>query len=397
MGYEIETLPPPDRESVEVGLRYTPNEVCYPAIIAVGDVIKALQSGRYDRSKVAIGSWQTGGQCRASGILALTRKAMLAAGFDDVPIAALTANKKMHEQPGNDLDYLKWVPKAVQACAFADSVLEMCYATAIREVNKGDALALTSELLEVLDRGQLPLDRKTMRARLRDAVARFNDIPTFDRDHPKVGMVGEIYVKYSDFANNHVARWLMDQDMEVVMPSFLTFFLAWFVSADVRVKEHLARRDLTWLAYNVLDRWIRSDVKQVDRIMTQFRYHRPSHDIRDVAREAGHVVSLAHSYGESWLIAGEIGTLAESGISNVICLQPFGCIANQVTARGVSKRIQEHHPALNLLFLDLDAGLSEVNYLNRLHFFVSQAKTAARSPNDAVPDSAGSIAARPAV
>ena len=303
----------------------------------------------------------------------------------------------MHEQPGNDLNYLKWVPKAVQACAFADSVLEMYYATAIREVNQGDAMALTSELLGILDRGQMPLDRKSMRARLRDAVARFNDIPTVDREYPKVGIVGEIYVKYSDFGNNHVARWLMDQDIEVVMPSFLTFFLAWFVSADVRVKEHLARRDLTWLAYNVLDRWIRSDVKQVDRIMTEFRYHRPAHDIRDVAHEAGHVVSLAHSYGESWLIAGEIGTMAESGISNVVCLQPFGCIANQVTARGVSKRMQEQYPALNLLFLDLDAGLSEVNYFNRMHFFVSQAKTAARLSNVAAPDGEEPIAARAAV
>ncbi len=393
MGYRLETLPPPDRESVEVGLRYSPNEVCYPAIIAVGDVIKALQSGRYDRSKIAIGSWQTGGQCRASGILALTRKAMLAAGFDDVPIAALTANKKMHVQPGNDLNYLKWVPQAVQACAYADAVLEMYYASAVREVHRGDALALTSELLGILDQGQMPLGRRAMQARLREAVARFNHIATVDRELPKVGIVGEIYVKYSDFANNHVARWLMDQDIEVVMPSFLTFFLAWFVSANVRVKEHLARRDLTWLVYNVLDRRVRGDLGHIERIMAGFRYHRPGHDIRDLAREAGHVISLTHSYGESWLIAGEIGTMAESGIPNVICLQPFGCVANQVTARGVSRRIKEHHPALNLLFLDLDAGLSEVNYLNRMHFFVSQAKTAARPTDIASTTRAGSLTA----
>ena len=197
---------------------------------------------------------------------------MIAAGFQDIPIVALTMNKKLHEQPGNDLNFLEYVPKAVHGlCLYADAISEMYYATAVREVNKGEALALASELLDPLDRGLCRWTGKTVLARLRDAVARFNDIPTVDRDYPKVGIVGEIYVKYNDFANNHVAHWLMDQGIEVVVPSFLTFFLAWFVSADVRVKENLARRDLAWLVYNLLDGWIRSDLKQVDRIMTEFK------------------------------------------------------------------------------------------------------------------------------
>jgi predicted CoA-substrate-specific enzyme activase len=376
MGHKIVTLPPPDRESVEIGLKYTPNEVCYPTIIAVGDIIKALQSGKYDLAHTAVGSWQTGGQCRATSILAMMRKAMIAAGFQDVPIVALTLNPKLHRQPGNNMNYLEYIPKAILACVFADAISTMYYATAIREVNKGETLALASEVLEPLDQGRLPLDKQTVLTRLRDAVARFNDIPTVDRPYPKVGIVGEIYVKYNAFSNNHVARWLMDQGIEVVVPDFLTFFLAWFVSSKVRVKENLAYRDLTWLIYQVLDWRVRSVLDEARQIMRGFKYHRPGHDIKDIAREAEHVVSLTHSYGESWLIAGEVGTLVESGIPNVVCLQPFGCIANQVTARGVAKRMKEHHPELNLLFLDLDAGLSEVNYFNRMHFFVSQAKSA---------------------
>ena len=377
MGYNIETLPPPDRESVEVGLKYAPNEICYPSSIVIGDVIKGLQSGRYDLANVAVGSWQTGGQCRASSVLSLTRKAMIAAGYQEIPIVALTMNRKLHAQPGNDLNFLGYVPKALMACVYADAIASMYYATAVREVNQGEALVLADELLDPLARGVMPLERQAVLARLRDAVARFNDIPTVDRRCPKAGIVGEIYVKYNSFANNHVAQWLMEQGIEVVVPDFLTFFLAWFANANARVRENLARRDIAWLVYNLLEGRVQGVLNQAQAIMRGFKYHRPRHTIQEIAHTAGEVVSLMHSYGESWLIAGEIGTMAEDGVPNVICLQPFGCIANQVTARGVAKRLKEHHRNLNLLFLDLDAGISEVNYFNRMHFFVDQARSAA--------------------
>jgi predicted CoA-substrate-specific enzyme activase len=380
MGYNIETLPPPDRESVEVGLKYAPNEICYPSSIVIGDVIKALQSGRYDPADVAVGSWQTGGQCRASSVLSLTRKAMIAAGYQDIPIVALTMNRKLHAQPGNDLNFLEYIPKALMACVYSDAIASMYYATAVREVNQGGALALADELLDPLARGVMPLERQAVLARLRDAVARFNDIPTMDRRYPKVGIVGEIYVKYNSFANNHVAQWLMEQGIEVVVPDFLTFFLAWFANANARVRENMARRDIAWLVYNLLEGRVQGVLNQSQAIMRGFKYHRPRHTIQEIAHTAGEVVSLMHSYGESWLIAGEIGTMAEDGVPNVICLQPFGCIANQVTARGVAKRLKAHHRNLNLLFLDLDAGISEVNYFNRMHFFVDQARGAAGQP-----------------
>ena len=377
MGLKVETLPPSDRESVEIALRYAPNEVCYGCTIIVGDTIKALQSGRYDPANVAVGSWQTGGQCRATSILSLTRKAMIEAGFEDVPILALAPNRKLHEQPGNNLNYLEYVPKALMACVYADAISTMYYATAIREVNKGGALSLADELLEPLNRGVLPLERQAVLARLRDAVARFNEVPTVDRNPPKVGIVGEIYVKYNSFSNNNLAQWLMEQDIEVIVPNFLTFFLAWFVSANVRTKEKLARRNVTWLVYNLLEGRARGVLDQAEEIMRGFKHHRPNHTIHEMARAAERVVSLTHSYGEGWLIAGEIGTMAENGIPNVVCLQPFGCVANQVTARGVAKRMKEQYRGLNVLFLDVDAGISEVNYFNRMHFFVSQARSAA--------------------
>ncbi len=186
--------------------------------------------------------------------------------------------------------------------------------------------------------------------------------------------MGEIYVKYNSFSNNHAAQWLMEQGIEVVMPNFLEFFLGWFVSTNVRVKENLQRRNLNWLLANLLEPRVQRVLEQAGTIMADFKYYRRNHNIHEIAHAAQEIVSLTHAYGEGWLIAGEIGTLAENGISNVLCLQPFGCIANQVTARGVARRLKEKHKGLNLLFLDVDAGVSEVNYFNRMHFFVSQAK-----------------------
>jgi predicted CoA-substrate-specific enzyme activase len=375
MGYKVETLPPPDRQSVEIGLKYAQNEICYPAIILIGDLIKAIQSGKYDVDNVAVGSWQTGGQCRATSILSMTRQALLAAGYQDIPIVALTTSQKLVEQPGLELNMLEYVPKAFLAIVYSDAISSYYHATAIREVNPGQALALADELLAPLSAGVLPLDQDTILARLREAVARFNDIPTVDRLFPRVGIVGEIYLKYNSFSNNYVARWLMSQGVEVVVPPFLEFFLGWFPSFPVRIKENLDRRGLAWLLAKFLEWRVQSVLDRVEEVSLGFKHHLPSHSIQDIAREAERVVSLTHAYGEGWLIAGEIGIMAEHGVPNVLCLQPFGCIANQIVARGAAKRLKEEYSNLNLLFLDLDASTSEVNYFNRLHFFVSHAQS----------------------
>lgn len=377
MGFKIETLPPPDRQSVEIGLKYAQNEICYPGLIVIGDMIKALQSGKYQADDVVVGSWQTGGACRATSILSLTRQALISAGYSDVPIFALTTNPKLVEQPGFDLNLLEYVPKAFLAIVYADALSAYYHATAVREAKPGQALALADELLAPLAAGVLPLDQSSIVARLREAVARFNDIPTVDRIFPRVGIVGEIYLKYNSFANNDVARWLMIQGVEVVVPPFLEYFLGWFVSTQVRIEENLDWRRLTWLLAKCLEWRVQQVLDEVEQVSRGLKHHVPGHSIRDIAREAAKIVSLTHAYGEGWLIAGEVGLLAEHGVPNVLCLQPFGCIANQIVAHGASKRLKEAYGNLNLLFLDLDPSTSEVNYFNRLHFFVSHAKRTA--------------------
>jgi len=376
MGYPIETLPPPDRESVETGLRYTNNEICFPGIVVIGDIIKALESGEYDLDNVAVGSWVTGGQCRASSILSLLRKALIASGHDDIPIVALTTDKKLHEQPGMNLNYKDYVSRAMVGAAYSDSISSMYNATAVREVEKGTALYLADKHLAPLNDGSLQLDKTSILERLEQVVFDFNHIETADQELPKVGIVGEIYVKYNSFVNNNVTNWLIQQGIEVVTPPFLEFFLGWLISSGVQIQAKLKRRNLLWILATLLDGYIHSFLNDVSAIMKDFRYFPPNHTIHDIAHKAREIVTLTHQYGEGWLIAGEVGEFMKAGINNVLCLQPFGCIANQVIAKGVEKRMRDIYPQLNMLFLDLDAGVSEVNYFNRLYFFINHAKTA---------------------
>ncbi len=257
---------------------------------------------------------------------------------------------------------------------YADALSNMYHATAVREVHKGQAMEVANKYLSILEDGTLPLQKDIVLETLAQAVADFNEIETVDGDYPKVGIVGEIYVKYNSFGNNRVVEWLMDQGIEVIVPSFAEFFVAWFPSIKAKVQAHIKKPDLLWLLAPVLNKYTQALQNRVEAVMEGFRYYRPAHTIQDVAQKAQEIVSLAHQYGESWLIAGEIGEFIKHGIPNVLCLQPFGCIANQVIAKGVTKRMREKFPQLNLLYLDCDAGTSEVNFVNRLYFFINPAK-----------------------
>ncbi len=374
LGYRLERLPPPDSESVELGLKYCNNEVCYPGIIIIGDIIKALQSGKHDLSEIAVGSFATGGQCRASCYPSLFKRALISAGHEDIPIVALTTNKKLYEQPGFDLNYRQYIYKAIMSAVYTDAISDMYYATACREVNSGDALALTNKHFAPLYEGSLPLNQTSILETLEDVVSDFNAIETVDRDLPKVGIVGEIYVKYNNFSNNHVAEWLMERGHEVIVPSLLEFFLGWFVSPGVHIKSNIKRLSFVWMLTRFLEPYTKAFLDKSGEVLNQFRYHRPHHSIQEIAANAKRIMSLSHQYGEGWLIAGEIGTMIGDGINNVLCLQPFGCIANQVVAKGVAKRMAEKFHNLNLLFLDLDAGVSEVNFFNRMYFFIERAR-----------------------
>ena len=375
-GYKVDTLAPPNNESVQVGLKYTNNEICYPAIIVIGDVIKALKSGKYDPSDVVIGWWETGGQCRASNYRTLLKRALISSGFEQVPVITVsTSGRSRNEQPGFKLDNTKFLVKTLFNIIYTDTLANMYYATAIREKNKGETLQLADNYLHSFENGTTPLNKNAILDLLREAVVDFNAISTYDRSYPKVGIVGEIFVKYNPFSMNYIADWLMDQEIEVVIPPLTEFFLYSFISRPERVKANITKPSILMHLITWGDKYVQAYLDDVDDILKGFRYYQPIHSIRSIAEQAQKVLSLTHKYGEGWLIAGGIGTLVKAGVQDVLCLQPFGCIANHVVAKGVGTRLKGIHPQLNLLYLDLDAGASEVNLFNRLHFFINHVKT----------------------
>jgi len=258
---------------------------------------------------------------------------------------------------------------------FTDALSEMYHSTAIREAQKGDASKIVDKYMRAFWDGQISLEKDVLLEYLDQAVNDFNALVVREQAYPKVGIVGEIYVKYNAFSNNYVADWLMEQNIEVVQPTFLEFFAGGLVLVQNRVRTHLNRPNLLWLLSFLGKRLLRSFLSEVDGVMQKYRHYRPNHDIYDIACRAQDIVSLNHQYGEGWLIAGEIASFVKDGVNNVLCLQPFGCIANHVVAKGVEKRMKELFPQLNLLFLDADAGVSEVNFFNRMHFFINHAKS----------------------
>jgi predicted CoA-substrate-specific enzyme activase len=376
MGYPIEVLPPSDNESVQVGLKYTNNEICYPGIIVIGDILKAFKSGQYDPDEVIAGSWETGGQCRASNISCLLKKGLVSAGYENTPVLTLSTRfKSFNDQPGFRFNLVTYLYKAMLAMSYSDGISALYHATVVRERQRGEAEMLTEKYMQPFRNGQMPLTRTSVLDRLERAVRDFNCIPVITDRLPRVGIVGEIYVKYNPFVNHRLTQWLIDQHCEVVLPGFLTFFTGSLIGLPTAVSERLRRPDLLWLLARAGHGWVQSFLDRVEGLLHNFRHYQPHRPIDQVAQTAKKILQLTHQYGEGWLLSGEVGEFARAGINNVICLQPFGCIANQVVAKGVGNRIQERCPELNLLFLDLYAGNSEVNYHNRLHFFLQQARS----------------------
>ena len=373
LGYNFEVLPPPNRDSLDMGLRYTNNEICYPAIIIVGDILKALNSGQHDLHDVAVGITQTGAQCRASNYASLIKKGLLGAGYDIPVVTIHLQSSTLNEQPGFEFSRVELMKIGLYALAFADALSLMYHPLLVREQEKGSAWKIVQKYLHLWHADHERSRRKTL-SLLERAVEEFNGVPIYEGTFPRVGLVGEIYAKYNDFCNHHVVEWMAYNGLEVEVPSLINFFTQGFVNYRADIEKRLTRKSI----FSSLSMFIENRVQQfltnVDATLRQYRFYRPFPDINDIAKKASTVVDLANQFGEGWLIPGEIMKMAEDGVENILCLQPFGCIANQVIAKGVEKRMRDMYPNLNILFVDLDANTSEANMFNRLHFLANQAK-----------------------
>jgi predicted CoA-substrate-specific enzyme activase len=372
-GCHVELLPPQDRASVDLGLRYVNNDMCYPAIILIGDVLKALQSGKYDPGKTTILFAQTFGQCRASNYLPLTRKALASAGFGGVPVISLSAEDN-HLQSELPIDRSKLVKKLALGLIFGDALGRIALGMAPHEVHAGSSIALRQKYIAETGRLAAEGNFEALLEMLRLAVRDFNALPVDNLTAPVVGVLGEIFVKHNAFSNNNIVDWLISQRVEVIVPPLLSFFEQRFVNEEFDQRSCLKSSFRDLVKNRLSDRYVRFYLGRVERVMKDFRYYRRPYDLRELAEETSRATSLANQAGEGWLLPAEMIAMLKGGVRNIVCLQPFGCLANHIIGKGVEKKLKSLYKRLNLLFLDMDPGMSEVNILNRLHFIVMSAR-----------------------
>lgn len=376
MGYKVVQLPPSSKESLELGLKYVNNEICYPAILVIGDILKAITSGQYDTDNLAVGISQTGGQCRASNYLSLLKKALVRTGFDNIPVIGITlTNKKLNEQPGFKLNKIKFIRQALIGLLFGDVISRMYYSTAPREKYQGTAKLLSENFAELAQNYIIRSEKKSLLNILKDAVKEFNRVEISRSILPKIGIVGEVYVKYNPIGNNKNIDYLVEHQVEPVLPPLIDMFSQWFVNIDVKNEYNIEDRPFAKYFSNVFEKYYDKTVEEFEKVYQNFRFYIKQKKLRELANSAKEVINLAtHYFGEGWLIAADILGFAEQGIYNIICLQPFGCIANQVVAKGIEKGLKNIEPRLNILFLDIDYNVSEVNIHNRLEILIRNAE-----------------------
>jgi predicted nucleotide-binding protein (sugar kinase/HSP70/actin superfamily) len=301
------------------------------------------------------------------------KKALASAGFGDVRVLSISfADQGL--QMDLALSKRAFVRRLALGLIFADALARLYYAAAPRERHKGQAAGLHARHLGLIADKAATGDFESLLQQLKKAVAEFNQVETISEHLPVVGVVGEIYVKYNDFANNHIVPWLWGQGVEVVIPSLLGFFTQCFINDRFDRQACLKSSAQDHVVYSLLEWYIGRYIARAEACMRSFRFYRPAHDLGELARKASRTVSLANQAGEGWLLTAEMIALLEEGINDIVCMQPFGCLANHITGKGISQGLKDRYPGANLLFLDMDAGHSEVNLLNRLHCMVTAAR-----------------------
>ena len=371
-GYDVENLPLSDEESCDWGLKYANNEVCYPATLVVGDIIKALKSGKYDTSSTAVAITQTGGQCRASNYISLIKKALVDAGYADVPVISVSVGSGIENvQPGFRVNWAKILIPAFYAVLYSDCIAKFYYPSAVRETVPGAATRLKDRYLDKA--AAVIREGKDIAGRLLDLLGKaagdFDEICS-ERETAKVGVVGEIYLKFNPFAHRNVTGWLMDRGIEIVPPVLTDFFLQYFVNRRTKKQSGLDRSRVPEFVFDGFYSFLMKKVREVDHIASVFRYYRPFGDIFEEAGYGRELISLNAIFGEGWLLPAEIASYCRHGVNNVISLQPFGCIANHIVERGIENKIKKTYHDINLLSIDFDSGVSDVNIVNRLLLFL---------------------------
>ena len=371
-GYNIEVLENDNKSSVDVGLKYVNNDACYPSLMVVGQIMNALLSGKYDLSRTAVIMSQTGGGCRASNYIGFIRRALIKAGIPDVPVISLSA-QGLESNPGFSYD-IPMLKKAMMAVEYGDIFMNVVYRTRPYEAVPGSVNALHEKWKKVCIE-QLTKDKvhmKEFNKNLRAIVKDFDNIPLKDIKKPRVGVVGEILVKFMPAANNHIIELLEAEGAEAVMPDLMGFLL--YCMQNSTYKHELLKTPkkgaiLSSTLIKILEIFRKAGTKA---LAESKRFDAPS-KISETANYAKDFVSLGNQTGEGWLLTGEMIELIHHGVGNIVCCQPFACLPNHIVGKGVIKELRAAYPEANIIAVDYDPGASEVNQLNRIKLMLSTA------------------------
>lgn len=372
-GYRLEVLQNDNRAAIDVGLQYVNNDACYPSLIVIGQIMDALLSGRYDLDHTAVLMSQTGGGCRASNYIGFIRRALEKSGMGQIPVISVNANG-METNPG--FTFTPWlITKAMQAVVYGDIFMRVLYATRPYEKEPGSANALHLKWKERCIRS---LSKRTpsmmeFNRNVRGIIRDFDALPRTGQVKPKVGIVGEILVKFSPLANNHIVELLESEGAEAVMPDLMDFLLYCFYNSNFKAdclggKRSTAR--LCNMGISLLE-YFRKVARR--EFVNSAHFTAPSR-ITNLAEMAKDFVSLGNQTGEGWFLTGEMLELIHSGVNNIVCTQPFGCLPNHIVGKGVIKELRRVHPGSNIIAVDYDPGASEVNQLNRIKLMLATAQ-----------------------
>lgn len=372
-GYNLVVLDNDDRRAVDVGLKFVNNDACYPSVLIVGQIMEGVLSGRYDVDRLAVIMTQTGGCCRASNYIGFIRRALDKVGLSKIPVISLNTGS-LEKNEGFTLSP-SFIWDMVKGIIYGDLMMKCLYRVRPYEIERGSAEALHRKWLENALSELVDSKSKLTFSKVCEGIVHDFDVLPIDETakKPRVGIVGEILVKYMPLANNHLVDLLEKEGAEAVVPDFLDFFLVGFYGSSYRA-EYLGTSKKGALMGKAAIEAVKVVKRAANNALKKSKRFSPTAEIADVAHLTEPFLSIGNQYGEGWFLAGEMLELIESGVTDIVCIQPFGCLPNHVVGKGVLKSIRAAHPVANIAAVDYDPGASEVNQLNRIKLMLATAK-----------------------
>ncbi len=368
-GYKMELLTTTGRKIVDEGLRCVHNDTCYPALLVIGQFIDALKSGKYDLHKTALMITQTGGGCRASNYINLLRKALKKNNMEYIPVVSLNLSN-MEKNPGFKFTTSLLV-ELIAAICYGDLMMLLANQVRPYENNKGDTEKLTEEWTNKLVDMKFSLTSFTKTAR--QIVKDYSNIPyTPDPSKVKVGIVGEIYIKYAPLGNNDLEAFLQSEGAEVNVPGLLDFII-FMCDHHIVDTEIYHVRYKKYVGSSALKMFLISMQNKIIKVVSESRFQPPGH-FEETKKNVRPFISPANKMGEGWLLTAEMVELIHSGCENIVCAQPFGCLPNHIIGKGMIRKLREVYPKANIVAIDYDPGATRVNQENRIKLMLATAR-----------------------